>query len=160
MSVNVIDSIETYLQQQLADSPLFLVYVSLTGQGGGYGKLMVLIDSDSGLTIDDCTKVSRDLSAWLDMTDLIREKYHLEVSSPGVSWPLTTRRQLAKNIDRDLKVVMADKQEHIGKLVAVHEDSFDLIAMVKPEKGKKLIPTPMTINLADTTKVTVQISFK
>ena len=46
--------------------------------------LKVIIDSDDGITFDDCEAVSRPLSGKLDEEDLIEQSYYLEVSSPGV----------------------------------------------------------------------------
>ena len=46
--------------------------------------LKVIIDSDEGITFDDCEAVSRPLSTLLDEEDFIEQSYYLEVSSPGV----------------------------------------------------------------------------
>jgi len=50
--------------------------------------LKVLIDRAEGVTIGDCTRTSVALSRELDQLDLIRGRYHLEVSSPGINRPL------------------------------------------------------------------------
>ena len=55
---------------------------------GGSGLLRVYIDTEDGVTIDDCASVSRQLSATLDVEDPIVEAYVLEVSSPGIDRPL------------------------------------------------------------------------
>ena len=55
------------------------------------GRDMVLrlyIDKEGGVTLDDCSTVSRELSEILDVEDFIREHYTLEVSSPGLNRPL------------------------------------------------------------------------
>ena len=54
--------------------------------------LQVMIDTTDGgreINVDDCAKVSRALSAVLDEKDPIKDKYSLEVSSPGLDRPLT-----------------------------------------------------------------------
>ncbi len=54
--------------------------------------LQVMIDVSDGsreINVDDCAKVSRALSAVLDEKDPIKDKYSLEVSSPGLDRPLT-----------------------------------------------------------------------
>lgn len=54
--------------------------------------LQVMIDVPDGsreINVDDCAKVSRALSAVLDEKDPIKDKYSLEVSSPGLDRPLT-----------------------------------------------------------------------
>ncbi len=45
--------------------------------------LKVFVDKPGGITIDDCAKISKELSTRLDVEDLIKTRYTLEVSSPG-----------------------------------------------------------------------------
>ena len=52
--------------------------------GRGQGLLRLFIDQDSGITLDDCEQVSRQVSALLDVEDPIPGDYNLEVSSPGL----------------------------------------------------------------------------
>ena len=63
----------------------------LTMGGETHPTLQVMIDTLNGksITVDDCAKVSRALSEVLDEKDPIKEKYSLEVSSPGLDRPLT-----------------------------------------------------------------------
>ena len=67
-----------------------LVGVECHGQGGNI-TLRVYIDNAEGITLDDCAKVSRQISGLLDVEDPIRERYTLEVSSPGLDRPLFTK---------------------------------------------------------------------
>lgn len=64
--------------------------------------LEVFIDTPEGVTVDDCEKVSRGLSDYLDEVDLIAEAFTLEVSSPGIE--RVFKRQV-------------DYERHIGKFV-------------------------------------------
>jgi len=78
------------------------------------GRMMVLrlfIDREGGVTLDDCTKVSRELSEILDVEDFIRGRYTLEVSSPGLNRPLTKA---------------ADYERYRGRLVRIR--TFELLA--------------------------------
>lgn len=45
--------------------------------------LRVFVDKPGGITLDDCVKISKELSTRLDVEDLIKTRYTLEVSSPG-----------------------------------------------------------------------------
>lgn len=58
--------------------------------GGSASTLRLFIDGPDGVTIDDCARVSRQVSAILDVEDPIAGNYTLEVSSPGVDRPLVT----------------------------------------------------------------------
>lgn len=66
--------------------------------------LRIFIDSEDGITIDDCTNVSRKLSDKLDELDPINVSYYLEVSSPGINRPLKTERDFERYIDHKIKV--------------------------------------------------------
>ena len=55
---------------------------------GRHSILRLYIDRDDGITVDDCERVSRQVSALLDVEDPIPGEYVLEVSSPGLDRPL------------------------------------------------------------------------
>jgi len=64
--------------------------------GRGNGLLRLYIDAASGITLDDCERVSRAVSELLDAEDPIPGHYTLEVSSPGLERPLRTAGQFAR----------------------------------------------------------------
>ncbi len=59
----------------------------LSGYQGG-NLLRVYIDNEQGIQMEDCTRVSHQLSGVLDVEDPIQGEYNLEVSSPGMDRPL------------------------------------------------------------------------
>ena len=73
-------------------------------QRGKYSILRIYIEREKGVTITDCEKVSRQVSAILDMEDPIAGEYTLEVSSPGLDRPLFTSEQFGRFIGSDVKV--------------------------------------------------------
>lgn len=66
--------------------------------------LRVFIDKEGGITIDDCTNVSRILSDKLDEVDPISVSYYLEVSSPGINRPLKKEEDFIRFKDRKIKI--------------------------------------------------------
>jgi ribosome maturation factor RimP len=64
----------------------------------------VYIDSPAGITVDDCERVSRQVSDVLDIEDVIRGEYVLEVSSPGLDRPLFTLQQCARFIGAEIRL--------------------------------------------------------
>ena len=64
-----------------------MLTVEKTGQGSS-SVLRVYIDNPEGITVDDCARVSDQVSAILDIEDPIADRYSLEVSSPGFDRPL------------------------------------------------------------------------
>jgi len=74
---------------------LELVDVEIGG-GGGRQTLRLLIDRAGGVSLDDCTSVSRAVSTALDVEDPLQGSYDLEVSSPGLDRPLRTPEHFEK----------------------------------------------------------------
>ena len=71
------------------------------------GRAMVLrvyIDKPGGVNLDDCADVSRELSAILDVEDVIPARYLLEVSSPGLNRPLTKEADYLRYAGRLVKI--------------------------------------------------------
>ncbi|MBC6426359.1 MAG: ribosome maturation factor RimP [Ekhidna sp.] len=104
---------------------LFLVDVKIKGAFGNR-KLLVFVDADADLTIDRCGKLNREIGNKLEETDLIDGKYTLEVSSPGLDFPLEKIRQYKKNIGRQLIVNLKNGQKLEGKLKKISEEYITL----------------------------------
>jgi len=71
---------------------------------GRHSLLRVYIDHENGIAVEDCEKVSRQISALLDVEDPISGEYNLEVSSPGMDRPLFTAQQFADYVGSEVKV--------------------------------------------------------
>ncbi len=71
-----------------------------------YGNMVLTlyIDSENGVTIDDCEKVSRAIDPILDENDPIEEAYYLSVSSIGIDRPLKKDRDFERNMGKKLQV--------------------------------------------------------
>lgn len=66
--------------------------------------LTLFIDSENGISLDDCEKVSRSISEVLDEKDPIEQSYYLEVSSPGIDRPLKKDRHFLTNMDKKIAI--------------------------------------------------------
>lgn len=104
---------------------LFLVDFKLKGTQGNQ-KVLVLIDGDQGVTVDACGKLSRSIGGKMEEEDILSGKYILEVSSPGLDFPLQVNRQYPKNIGRSLSIKRASGQVTEGVLVEVMEEGIRL----------------------------------
>ena len=91
-----------------------------------HGLLRVYIDSENGILLEDCTKVSHQLSGVLDVEDPISTNYQLEVSSPGADRPFFKLAQFEQFIGRTITVNLfkpINKQRKItGKIESVEGD--------------------------------------
>ena len=73
-------------------------------QRGKHSLLRVYIESEEGVTIDDCENVSRQINTLLDVEEPIMGEYALEVSSPGLDRPLFSSEQFEQFMGSDVKV--------------------------------------------------------
>jgi ribosome maturation factor RimP len=64
-----------------------------------------------GINVDDCERVSRDVSAALDVADQISQAYQLEVSSPGLDRPLRRERDFARFAGESARIRLAEGVE-------------------------------------------------
>ncbi len=80
-----------------------LVGVEYLAQGA-HSVLRVFIDSEQGITLDDCSRVSHQISGVLEVEDPIRGKYNLEVSSPGLDRPLFSLAHFQRFVGRGVKL--------------------------------------------------------
>lgn len=117
-------------------------------------KITVFLDTDEGITIEQCRLFSRELGNRLE--EIIEEAFTLEVSSPGADSPLKFERQYIKNIGRNLKVTKTDKTEIKGKLTEINAGTIT----IEPEAKKKVKPEAVTISLEEIKEAKVIISFK
>lgn len=94
----------------------------------GRSVLRVFIDSENGIDVDDCAKVSRQISALLDVEDPISNEYNLEVSSPGLDRPLFKIEQYSHYLGCDLKIKLQIPKEgrknFSGTLIKVAGDEL------------------------------------
>ena len=73
-------------------------------EGEEYLRFYIENKTGETITLDDCAKVSRDISATIDQLDPIESAYFLEVSSPGLFRELFTPEHIKKAIG-DIRVV-------------------------------------------------------
>lgn len=78
---------------------------------GRHSLLRVYIDHENGILIDDCEKVSRQISGVLDVEDPISSEYTLEVSSPGMDRPLFRLEQFAAHAGELVKIKLRSPYE-------------------------------------------------
>ncbi|MBQ8141491.1 MAG: ribosome maturation factor RimP [Clostridia bacterium] len=93
---------------------------------GGRKILRVTIDSEEGITIDDCEKMHRALDPVLDEADPIQEAYYLEVSSPGIERELRTDMHIDAcegwDVEVRLYAPVDNSKSFRGKLLPMGEE--------------------------------------
>ncbi|HEX9428175.1 MAG TPA: ribosome maturation factor RimP [Candidatus Polarisedimenticolia bacterium] len=106
-----------------------LVHLEMKRDAGGW-ILRLYIDKEAGVTLDDCSRISRQLSAQLDLEDPIPQRYTLEVSSPGLDRPLVTEKDFSRFAGRRVRLstlTAVDGQRNFtGRLVGFVDGSVRL----------------------------------
>ena len=105
--------------------------------------LRIFIDKPDGIEIDDCQFVSEKVAEILDEKDPIKEKYYLEVSSPGIDRPLKKendfRANYGKKVDVQLFAPLEGNKELTGVLLSHTETAIEVKRIVKSREENKPI---------------------
>ena len=133
----IVSAIEAYATPLLESMGLELVEVQFRPEGHGW-VLRLYIDSEQGVNLDDCASVSREMSTWLDVEDMIEQAYHLEVSSPGLERPLKKQADFERFSGRKARIKLkeprGERRVFIGTLGPVHEGGLTLVVDEVPVK--------------------------
>lgn len=93
--------------------------------------LRIFIDSQKGVTLDDCSRVSHQVSAMLDVEDPIQGHYSLEISSPGINRPLFELAHYQKYLGAEVKVRLLSplnqRRNFVGVLLQADESGICLL---------------------------------
>lgn len=95
-------------------------------QSKGRWILRVYVDSPSGITLEDCVKVTKILDPLLDVEDIIPHSYNLEVSSPGLDRPLKKPEDFKRFAGKKALIILKEKfqgrKKLKGEIVLVKEE--------------------------------------
>jgi ribosome maturation factor RimP len=124
------DRVEHEIEKIVTSEGMELVHVEYKKQGRGY-LLRVDIDKEGGVTLDDCQLISQQVSALLDVEDVVPTEYELQVSSPGLD------RKFYKD---------SDYQKFIGRLVRVKTSKairglHVIVGRLKAFDGSRIVVT-------------------
>lgn len=127
---NLPDRVEQEITKIVESEKLELVHVEYKKQGRGY-LLRVDIDKPGGVTLEDCSLVSQQISTYLDVDDVVPAEYELQVSSPGLD------RKFYKD---------SDYEKFKGRLVRVKTSRairglHVIVGRLKEFDGRKIVVT-------------------
>lgn len=104
----------------------------------GDALLRLYIDSKDGVNVDDCAKVSRELSVILDVEDIVSSKYRLEVSSPGMRRQFFSLEQYGDFVGQLVKLKLRypfeGRRNFKGVLSAVDQEQNEIAVVIKEEE--------------------------
>ena len=150
------DKVQDLLEVALNESSsLFLIDQKILSGN----RIEIIIDGDTGVTVEDCIAISRAIEHNLDREE---EDFSLQVMSAGVSEGLVHQRQYAKNIGRKLKVTTEDATIE-GELSSVTDDNIILVWKAREAKpigkGKITVTKEACVSYNDIQEAKVMITF-
>ncbi len=93
--------------------------------------LRIFIDKPTGISVEDCAKVSSLVGKLLDEHDFIHHSYTLEVSSPGIERPLTKREHFERFAGEKVRITLKNpvegRKNFTGILLGVEEKNLVII---------------------------------
>ena len=97
----------------------------------GRGTLLrIYIDSEAGIRLEDCVRVSDQVAGVLDVNDPIKGSYNLEVSSPGFDRPLFTMDHFRRFTGHIVRLTLHDKiagrRKITGEIKSVSDDGVEI----------------------------------
>lgn len=105
------------------------------------GVLRIFIDSPSGIGVDDCARVSHQVSGVLDVEDPLPGEYNLEVSSPGLDRPIFKpedfNRFAGERVRLRLQGTLDGRRRFRGRLIGLEGDD---VVVEEPDGGTARVP--------------------
>ena len=111
--------------------------------------LRITIDSEEGITIEDCERMHRAIDPLLDEADPIEEAYHLEISSPGIERDLKNEMQITAcegwQVEVRLYAPIDGAKSYLGDLVGLDEEEKNII--IQTANGERSFPLTAVASL-------------
>lgn len=137
----VIKIVENFATPLLDEMGLELVDVQFRQESGWI--LRLFIDRNEGVNVDDCASVSRQVATYLEVEDIIRHAFTLEVSSPGVERPLKRLEEFIRFTGKKVRVKLSDPvdNQHVfcGILTGVDEEKNSITLAVDGSDAKQMV---------------------
>jgi ribosome maturation factor RimP len=128
-----VSHIQSLVEKKLRGTDQFLVEIKLSPT-----KLAVYIDKPAGITLDECTALTRHLLEELEPSGFL-EKHDVEVGSPGMYSPLRVPQQYQRRIGQQMKIRTTDGREMTGVLQAASDESAEFKEIQSRRENKKKI---------------------
>lgn len=122
----LINELKNIITDFLKDKTLDLVDLIYRYEGRNL-FLRILVDKpEGGISLDECAQLNNEVSRILDEKDILKERYILEVSSPGIDRPLKTKNDFLRCLNKPVRFFLAEsidaKMELEGIIIKVSDD--------------------------------------
>ncbi|MGN8224372.1 ribosome maturation factor RimP [Gracilimonas sp. BCB1] len=134
MQIDITQNIKDLADPLAQEHDLFVVDVELKTHSGQTEVWVLLDTEEGGVNIDDCSEISRELGFLIEAHELFDKKYRLNVSSPGLSRPLSDLRQYKKNEGRVATIKFKDTDGEYKKIEGVITGIEDKVVAITDEE--------------------------
>jgi len=135
--VNLKEALKEKLLPLVKEEDLELVDLEFSPIGSR-SLLRIYVDKPGGVTIDECANLSRKVSDFLDMEELIPHRYNLQISSPGLDRPLVKREDFIRKVGEKVRVFLKEpidgKLDLVGEIKNLQEETLYLYTQSKGAK--------------------------
>jgi len=133
MSLKII--IEELIKKPIEENGFELIELKLS-QYKKSGGVRIFIDSDNGVRLDDCARISRVIGSVLENSNIFRDGYSIEVSSPGLDRPLQTIREFQRKIGEQVRIIFKNPAVPTvqGELTGANGQYIELLSDKGPVK--------------------------
>lgn len=135
--MNDYSELKNHIKKLCDERKMYLISTDISQLKGG-NFIKVVVDTDAGVTLNQCQELSREISDIIFRKELMERDYNLEVTSPGVNKPLENEYEFKRNIGRNVRVRFWDEtpenkeKELTGELKNYNSDFIEIEA-----KGQK-----------------------
>lgn len=149
----------THIAQQLLENILnpmpeyFILEVKVKPFRNGF-IVSAFIDTDKGISIEECSQISRLYEQALENSPAFEQLYRLEVSSPGIDRPLIPR-QFLRNTGKKIEIKVNEQEKYLGKLVEVTHLNFTVEIPANKKKKTPAIHKIFTYQEIQSAKIIV-----
>jgi len=151
MPQEIIDRVGQLAGPLLLSEGIELVEIQFRREARGW-VLRLYVDKEGGVTLEDCAQISQEIGRNLDVEDFILTPYILEISSPGLTRSLRTKKEFMKYCDRSIKVTtvrpIENRRHFKGKIRGVEENRI----RIETDGGEVI-----QISLSDIAKANLEI---
>lgn len=147
------EKVTELVEERIEGTDIFIVSIDISSGN----KILITIDADSGVSIDKCMSVSRNVEHNLDREE---EDFSLEVTSFGLSSPFVLPRQYKKYLGKKVEVSTLDQKKWKGTLSLLDEDKISLELDLTKKELKSGKETTRNISFDEIREAKAIISFK
>ncbi len=137
----MVKKIEEIIEPILKKQGIEIVDIEFKPRKGG-SVLTIYIDKEGGIDLETCKQVSELISPILDVHDLIKSRYYLEVSSPGVERPLKKVKDFMRYVGSEVSVNTFNKIEGRRRFKGLLEKADERSIVIKVDTKEYEITYP------------------